>query len=155
MVDASCASSTVAIDLAVKGLKSKDYEYVITGGADANLYPAVMLAFKRLSLLANGGESRFFDNTSDGYIMGEGAAVQVITTYKNAVKNNMPILGEINGLALTSSAPGHLLSPSERAYKGAMEACYHKIPVQQKPGGPSGCLRCVQCLFRCHGKAGH
>ena len=131
VVDASCASSTVAIDLAVKGLKSKDYEYVITGGADANLYPAVMLAFKRLSLLANGGESRFFDNTSDGYIMGEGAAVQVITTYKNAVKNNMPILGEINGLALTSSAPGHLLSPSERAYKGAMEACYHKIPVNK------------------------
>ncbi len=130
VVDASCASSTIAIDLAVKGLKSKDYEYVITGGADANLYPAVMLAFKRLSLLAN-GESRFFDNDSDGYIMGEGAAVQVLTTYKNAVKNNMPILGEINGIAFTSSVPGHLLAPSERAYKEAMGRCYNKIPVNK------------------------
>jgi len=130
VVDASCASSTVAIDLAVKGLKSKDYEYVITGGADANLYPSVMLAFKRLSLLAN-GESRFFDNNSDGYIMGEGAAVQVMTTYKNAVKNKMPILGEINGLSFKSSVPGHLLSPSERAYKDAMNDCYHKIPVNK------------------------
>jgi malonyl CoA-acyl carrier protein transacylase/acyl carrier protein len=130
VVDASCASSTVAIDLAVKGLRSKDYDFVITGGADTNLYPTIMLAFKRLSLLSD-DICRLYDKGAKGYVMGEGAAVQVMTTYKNAKKHNMPILAELNNIAFTSSVPRHLLSPSEKAYAGAIDACYGKSSVSR------------------------
>jgi malonyl CoA-acyl carrier protein transacylase/acyl carrier protein len=130
VVDASCASSTVAIDLAVKGLRCKDYDFVITGGADTNLYPTIMLAFKRLSLLSD-DICKLYDKGARGYIMGEGAAVQVLTTYKNARKHNMPILAELNTIAFTSSVPRHLLSPSERAYAEAIDTCYAKSSVSK------------------------
>ncbi|MCP3952854.1 MAG: acyltransferase domain-containing protein, partial [Desulfobacterales bacterium] len=131
VVDASCASATIAIDLAAKGLKSGDYDYVLTGGVDANLYPTVLLAFKRLGLLAD-GECRFFDKQAGGYVMGEGAAVQVLTTYRKAVENRMPILGELNGISCTSSVTEHLLSPSDKAYAQAIDSCYDRLAVDKR-----------------------
>nr|MBL0715096.1 acyltransferase domain-containing protein [Desulfobacterales bacterium] len=130
VVDASCASSTVATRLAVRGLQSGDYDSVITGGVDANFYPAVMLAFKRLSLLSD-GDCRFFDKNAAGYIMSEGAAVQVITTYRYAREHNLPILGEFGHTAFKSSVPDHLLSPSERKYGEAIDECYRRLPVNK------------------------
>ncbi|MBI9085193.1 MAG: acyltransferase domain-containing protein [Desulfobacterales bacterium] len=128
VVDSSCASATQAIDLAVRGLRSGKYDCVVTGGADANLYPSVMLAFKRLGLLA-GGEARIFDENGCGYVMGEGAAVQVLTTYAHAKRSGMPILGEICASAIRSSVPNHLLSPSDRVYGEAINACYRQATV--------------------------
>jgi len=131
VVDASCASATVALDLAVKGLKAGDHDFVISGGVDANLYPTVLLAFKRLGLLSE-DDCRFFDKKAGGYVMGEGAAVQVLTTYRKARENNMPILGELNGISMTSSVTEHLLSPSDKAYARAIEHCYARAPINKR-----------------------
>jgi len=131
VVDASCASATVALDLAVKGLKAGDHDFVISGGVDANLYPTVLLAFKRLGLLSE-NECRFFDKNAGGYVMGEGAAVQVLTTYRQARESHMPILGELSGISMTSSVPEHLLSPSDNAYARAIDHCYAQAPINKR-----------------------
>ncbi|MDJ0876304.1 MAG: beta-ketoacyl synthase N-terminal-like domain-containing protein, partial [Desulfobacterales bacterium] len=131
VVDASCASSTVATRLAVRGLRSGDYDSVLTGGVDANFYPTVMLAFKRLSLLSD-NDCRFFDKDANGYIMSEGAAIQVVTTYRYAKKHNLPILGEFGHTAFKSSVPEHLLSPSEKKYAEAVDECYRRLPVTKQ-----------------------
>ncbi|MGD8242478.1 MAG: beta-ketoacyl synthase N-terminal-like domain-containing protein, partial [Desulfobacterales bacterium] len=131
VVDASCASSTVAIRLAVRGLQSGDFDSVLTGGVDANFYPTVMLAFKRLSLLSD-GDCRFFDKHAAGYVMSEGAAVQVVTTYRYARQHNLPILGEFGHTAFKSSVPEHLLSPSETKYGEALDECYRRLPVTKR-----------------------
>ncbi len=131
VVDSSCASSTVAIDLAAKGLQAGDCDYVITGGVDANLYPTVMLAFKRLGLLAE-GPGRFFDKHAGGYVMGEGAALQVLTTYRKAVEARMPILGELTGISFASSVPEHLLSPADGAYARAIHNSYDRLSVDKR-----------------------
>ena len=131
VVDASCASATVALDLAMKGLKAGQHDYVIAGGVDANLYPTVLLAFKRLGLLSE-DECRFFDKKAGGYVMGEGAAVQVLTTYRKARENKMPILGELNGISMTSSVPEHLLSPSDNAYAKVMDRFYARSSVNKR-----------------------
>jgi len=131
VVDASCASSTVALDLAVKGLKAGLHDYVIAGGVDANLYPTVLLAFKRLGLLSE-DDCRFFDKQAGGYVMGEGAAVQVLTTSRKAKENGMPILGELNGISMTSSVPEHLLSPSDNAYAEVMDRFYARSAVNKR-----------------------
>ncbi len=116
VVDASCASATMALDMAVKNLRAGDLDAVVTGGVDTNLYPGVLLAFKRLGILAE-TEPSLFDNDANGYVMGEGAACLVVTTYKYAKQNNMPILGELKCLNTAASAPEHLLSPSENKYE--------------------------------------
>ncbi|MDJ0802606.1 MAG: beta-ketoacyl synthase N-terminal-like domain-containing protein, partial [Desulfobacterales bacterium] len=131
VVDASCASSTVATRLAVRGLQSGDYDTVLTGGVDANFYPTVMLAFKRLSLLSD-GDCRFFDKNANGYVMSEGAAIQVVTTYRYAKQHNLPILGEFGHTAFKSSVPEHLLAPSEKKYGEAVDECYRHLPVTKQ-----------------------
>ncbi|MDJ0857384.1 MAG: acyltransferase domain-containing protein, partial [Desulfobacterales bacterium] len=98
------------------------------GGVDANFYPTVMLAFKRLSLLSD-GDCRFFDKNANGYVMSEGAAIQVVTTYRYAKKHNLPILGEFGHTAFKSSVPEHLLAPSEKKYGEAVDECYRHLPV--------------------------
>ncbi|MBU1537160.1 polyketide synthase, partial [Myxococcota bacterium] len=130
VVDASCASSTVAIDLAVRGIRAGEYDFAITGGVDANLYPAAMIAFKRLSLLSE-GECHPFDRRASGYIMGEGAAIQVLTSYKKAKELDMPILAELPGISFSSSVPAHLLSPSERSYREAISTCYDNTGISK------------------------
>ncbi len=128
VVDASCASATVAMRLAVKGLQSGAYDSVLTGGVDANFYPAVMLAFKRLSLLSD-DDCRFFDKQAKGYVMSEGAAVLVMTTYGHAKKHQMPIIGEFYHSEFHSSAPDHLLAPSEKVYRDTIKDCYRRLPI--------------------------
>ena len=116
VVDASCASATMALNMAVKNLRAGNLDAVVTGGVDTNLYPGVLLAFKRLGILAE-TEPSLFDNDANGYVMGEGAACLVVTTYKYAKQNDMPILGELKCLNMAASAPEHLLSPSENKYE--------------------------------------
>jgi acyl transferase domain-containing protein/NAD(P)H-dependent flavin oxidoreductase YrpB (nitropropane dioxygenase family)/NAD(P)-dependent dehydrogenase (short-subunit alcohol dehydrogenase family) len=127
-VDASCASATVALDLAVRGLKTGDYEAAITGGVDCNLMPGTLLAFKRLGLISD-GECRVFDHQAKGYVMSEGAAVLVLATLGYARRHGMPVLAEISATGFDASAPAHLLSPSPEAYKEAMQRCYRQVPV--------------------------
>ena len=105
--------------MAVKNLRAGNLDAVVTGGVDTNLYPGVLLAFKRLGILAE-TEPSLFDNDANGYVMGEGAACLVVTTYKYAKQNNMPVLGELKCLNMAASAPEHLLSPSENKYESVI-----------------------------------
>jgi malonyl CoA-acyl carrier protein transacylase len=131
VVDASCASSVIAIRNGARNLLFKDLDYVLAGGVDANLYPAVLMAFKRLGLLSE-NECNFFDQRADGYVMGEGAAIHVLTTYKKAKEAGMTILAELNPIAIKSSAPDHLLAPSETTFVKTINECYRKNNTRKK-----------------------
>ncbi|CCK81789.1 type I polyketide synthase [Desulfobacula toluolica] len=131
VIDASCASSFIAMRNAARNLKHKDLDFVLAGGVDCNLYPAVLMAFKRLGLLSE-GDCNFFDSRADGYVMGEGAAIHLMTTYKKAREYDMQILGEINDCAVRSSVPDHLLSPSEKTFVSTINETYHKSGIRKQ-----------------------
>jgi len=131
VIDASCASSFIAMRNAIRNLKHKDLDFVLTGGVDCNLYPAVLMAFKRLGLLSE-TECNFFDSRADGYVMGEGAAIHLMTTYKKAREYNLDILGEINECAVRSSVPDHLLAPSEQTFVSTINEAYAKSGIRKR-----------------------
>ena len=131
VIDASCASAFIAMRNAVRNLKHKDLDFVLAGGVDCNLYPAVLMAFKRLGLLSE-GDCNFFDSRADGYVMGEGAAIHTITTYKKAREYNMEILGEINDCVVRSSVPDHLLAPSEQTFVSVINEAYYKSGIRKQ-----------------------
>ncbi|WP_299983457.1 type I polyketide synthase, partial [Desulfobacula sp.] len=131
VIDASCASSSIAIRNAARNLKQKDLDFVLAGGVDCNLYPAVLMAFKRLGLLSE-GDCNFYDSRADGYVMGEGAAIHLMTTYKKAREYNMEILGEINECAVRSSVPDHLLAPSEQTFVSTINETYYKSGIRKQ-----------------------
>ncbi len=130
VVDASCASAVIAIRNAARDLKQKNMDFCLAGGVDCNLYPAVLMAFKRLGLLSS-GDCNFFDDRADGYVMGEGAAIHVLTTYKKATESGMKILGEINECAVKSSVPDHLLAPSEHTFVSAINQAYRRSGIRK------------------------
>ncbi|OQY51506.1 MAG: polyketide synthase, partial [Desulfobacteraceae bacterium 4572_89] len=130
VLDASCASSTIAILNATRNLKQKDLDFVLAGGVDCNLYPAVLMAFKRLGLLSE-SDCNYFDSRADGYVMGEGAAIHVMTTYKKAREAGMEILGEINQCVVRSSVPDHLLAPSEKTFVSVIDEAYQKTGIRK------------------------
>ncbi len=130
VLDASCASSTIAVRNAMRSLRHKELDYVLAGGVDCNLYPAVIMAFKRLGLLS-AGEATFFDNKADGYSMGEGAAIHMLTTYGKAMENKMTILGEINECVFSSSVTDHLLAPSEQTFNTVIEETYKRSGIRK------------------------
>ncbi|MBC8440931.1 MAG: acyltransferase domain-containing protein [Deltaproteobacteria bacterium] len=131
VIDASCASAFVAMRNAARNLKHKDLDFVLAGGVDCNLYPAVLMAFKRLGLLSE-GDCNFYDSRADGYVMGEGAAIHMMTTYKKAREYNMEILGEINESAVRSSVPDHLLAPSEHTFVSTINETYYKSGIRKQ-----------------------
>jgi len=131
VIDASCASAVVAMKNAARNLKHKDLDFVLAGGVDTNLYPGVLMAFKRLGLLSE-GDCNFFDRRADGYVMGEGAAIHLMTTYKKAKEYNLDIFGEINDCAVRSSVPDHLLAPSEHTFVSTINETYYKSGIRKK-----------------------
>ncbi|HSL60258.1 MAG TPA: beta-ketoacyl synthase N-terminal-like domain-containing protein, partial [Desulfotignum sp.] len=128
VIDASCASATIAIRNAARALKHKDLDFVLAGGVDCNLYPAVLMAFKRLGLLS-AGDGHYFDSRAQGYVMGEGAAIHVVTTLKKARDAGMEILGEIHDCTVRSSVPDHLLAPSEQTFKSVINEAYARTGI--------------------------
>ncbi|SLM28414.1 putative (Acyl-carrier-protein) S-malonyltransferase [Desulfamplus magnetovallimortis] len=131
VVDASCASAVIAIDNAIRNIASGRLDFVLAGGVDANLFPAVLMAFKRLGLLS-ATEPRFFDDRADGYAMGEGAAIHVLTTYGKAKEAGMEILAEVNHCTIKSSVPDHLLAPSEQTFVSTINACYQESGIRKE-----------------------
>ncbi|MFU8769397.1 MAG: beta-ketoacyl synthase N-terminal-like domain-containing protein, partial [Desulfotignum sp.] len=128
VIDASCASATIAIRNAARALKHKDLDFVLAGGVDCNLYPAVLMAFKRLGLLS-AGDGHYFDSRAQGYVMGEGAAIHVVTTLKKAREAGMEIFGEIHDCTVRSSVPDHLLAPSEQTFKSVINEAYKRTGI--------------------------
>ncbi|MBF0411502.1 MAG: SDR family NAD(P)-dependent oxidoreductase [Desulfamplus sp.] len=134
VVDASCASAVIAIRNAMREISSKQLDFALAGGVDANLYPAFLMAFKRIGLLSP-TEPRFFDSRADGYAMSEGAAIHVLTTLKRAKESGMEILGELSDFVVKSSAPDHLLSPSETTFVSAINECYRRSGIRKQDVG--------------------
>ncbi|MGD9733059.1 MAG: beta-ketoacyl synthase N-terminal-like domain-containing protein, partial [Desulfamplus sp.] len=134
VVDASCASAVIAIRNAMREISSKQLDFALAGGVDANLYPAFLMAFKRIGLLSP-TEPRFFDSRADGYVMSEGAAIHVLTTLKRAKESGMKILGELSDFTVKSSAPDHLLSPSEPTFVSAINECYRRSGIRKQDVG--------------------
>lgn len=125
IIDAACASSAIAIRAAILGLLSGTTDYAITGGVDTNFYPTLMMTFKRLGLLSE-KDTRIFDENGTGVNLSEGAAIQILTTYKKAKKLKMPILGEIRGMEMRSNAGDNMFSPSATLFNEVIEDTHRK-----------------------------
>lgn len=67
--------------------------------------------------------------------MSEGAAIHVLTTLKRAKESGMEILGELSDFTVKSSAPDHLLSPSEPTFVSAINECYRRSGIRKQDVG--------------------
>ncbi|CAN5130064.1 beta-ketoacyl-ACP synthase II [soil metagenome] len=111
----SCASGTVAVGEALRYIRDDFADVVIAGGAESPLSPLTFGAFALIKTMTQwtGDPSqacRPFDQTRDGFVMGEGGASLVIEELQHARARGAHIYAEVLGYSLNNDA-FHMTSP--------------------------------------------
>ncbi len=127
-VDAACASSLAAVDVACKELVGGTSDVVLCGGADLHNGINDYVLFSSVHALSPTGRSRAFDSSADGIALGEGVACVVLKRLADAERDGDRIYGVIKGvgsssdgrsLGLTAPRPEGQRSALLRAYRNA------------------------------------
>ncbi|GAA1878911.1 type I polyketide synthase [Streptantibioticus ferralitis] len=129
-VDAACASSLAAVDVACKELVAGTSDIVLCGGADLHNGINDYVLFSSVHALSPTGRSRAFDNSADGIALGEGVACVVLKRLADASRDGDRIYGVIKGVG--SSSDGRslgLTAPRPEGQRAALERAYRNARV--------------------------
>nr|WTA00212.1 SDR family oxidoreductase [Streptomyces sp. NBC_00857] len=127
-VDAACASSLTAVDVACKELVTGTSDLVLCGGADLHNGINDYLLFSSVHALSPTGRSATFDGDADGIALGEGVACVVLKRLADAERDGDRIYAVIDGvgsasdgraLGLTAPRPAGQRAALTRAYRNA------------------------------------
>ncbi|GAA1939618.1 type I polyketide synthase [Kitasatospora viridis] len=127
-VDAACASSLAALDVACKELVAGTADLMLCGGADLHNGINDYLLFASVHALSPTGRSRPFDAAADGIALGEGVACLVLKRLADAERDGDRVYAVVQGvgsasdgrsLGLTAPRPEGQRAALERAYRGA------------------------------------
>ncbi len=106
-VDAACASSLAAIDLAAKELVTGQANVAIAGGVDTVQSPFAFSAFSKTQALSPRGKCHSFDQDADGIAISEGTGIVVLKRLADAKRDGDRIYAVIK--AVSSSSDGKAL----------------------------------------------
>ncbi len=119
-VDAACASSLAALDLAIKELTEGESEMVLCGGADLHNSINDYLMFSSVKALSSSGKSHPFAADGDGIVIAEGVAVIVLKRLPDAIRDGDRIYSVVK--AIGSSSDGKSLGLTAPRKEGQMRA---------------------------------
>lgn len=106
VLDAACASSLVAVEVAVRELLAGEADLVVTGGVHINSCAAFSQMFCGLGAMSRSGIIRPFDENADGTLVGEGAGVLVLKRLEDAIRDGDRIYATIIGVGTSSDGVG-------------------------------------------------
>ncbi len=165
-VDAACASSLAALDLACRQLRDLDSDMVICGGADVHNGINDYLMFASVRALSPSGRCRPFDADADGIALGEGVGALVLKRLADAERDGDRVYAVIKAVGASSDGRSlGLTAPRPEGQRRALERAYARAGVS--PGevglveahgtgtvvGDSTELAVLSELFTAHGAA--
>jgi len=112
---AACATSVIAFHDALRLIRSGECDVVLTGGSEAPIVPMGVAALANMTALSKRNDSpetasRPFDQTRDGFVLGEGGGVVVVESLAHALDRGAKPIAEVIGGALTADA-FHISAP--------------------------------------------
>ncbi len=122
-VVSACASSNNAIIDAFNLIRLGKADVMVTGGAEAAIYPAGVGGFNSMHALSTRNESpetasRPFSKSRDGFVMGEGSVVLILEELEHALARGAKIYAEVAGGGM--SADAHHLTATHPEGLGAI-----------------------------------
>ena len=122
-VVSACASSNNAIIDAFNLIRLGKADVMLTGGAEAAIYPAGVGGFNSMHALSTRNDSpktasRPFSKSRDGFVMGEGSVVLILEELEHAKARGAKIYAEIAGGGM--SADAHHLTATHPEGLGAI-----------------------------------
>ncbi|WP_204800715.1 type I polyketide synthase [Mycobacterium riyadhense] len=125
VVDAACASSLAAIEIALNELYLGDSEMVITGGVDALNDILMFMCFAKVTALSPSGDCRPFSDNADGTMLGEGLAMMALKRLEDAERDGDPIYAVIRGMGSSSDGRAKsVYAPSPQGQAKALRRAY-------------------------------
>jgi acyl transferase domain-containing protein/NAD(P)H-dependent flavin oxidoreductase YrpB (nitropropane dioxygenase family)/acyl carrier protein len=129
-VDAACASSLAAVDLAIKELVAGTSDLVLCGSADTHNSIGDYALFASVHALSPTGQCRTFDAEADGIALGEGVACLVLKRLSDAERDGDRVYAVIKGIAGSSDGRSlGLTAPRQEGQMRALERAYARSQV--------------------------
>lgn len=129
-VDAACASSLAAVDLACQELVSDRSDMVLAGGVDLHNGINDYLMFSSTHALSRKGKCFTFDSEADGIALGEGAAMVVLKRHEDAIRDGDKVYAVLKGIGGSSDGKSlGLTAPRKTGQMKALERAYQQAGV--------------------------
>jgi len=113
----ACTTGSHAIGDSYKIIQRGDADAMICGGSEAAVCRLGIGGFAAMRALSTRNDeperaSRPWDQTRDGFVVGEGAGILILEELEGALRRGAPILAEIVGYGMSADAY-HITAPSE------------------------------------------
>ena len=129
-VDAACASSLAALDVACRELVSGGSDMALCGGADLHNGINDFLLFASVHALSPTGRSRPFDASADGIALGEGVGCLVLKRRADAERDGDRVYAVIQGIGSASDGRSlGLTAPRPEGQRAALERAYRSAGI--------------------------
>ncbi len=124
-VDAACASSLVAIQLAMRDLRDGECDLALVGGAQVWVPVPTLNVFCQLGALSRQQQIRPFDARADGTLLGEGIGMVVLKRLADAERDDDRIYAVIRGVGVASDGRGvSVMAPRVEGEELAIRRAY-------------------------------
>jgi acyl transferase domain-containing protein/phosphopantetheinyl transferase (holo-ACP synthase) len=133
VLDSACASSLVAVEMAVTDLRSGLADLVLAGGSFVNSFAVFYQLFSRLGALSHSEQIKPFDQSADGTLLGEGVGMVVLKRMSDAIADGDRIYATILGVGSSSDGKGtSMLSPAVDGEALAMQRAYDDAGISPR-----------------------
>lgn len=105
-ITSACASGIISLDYAIRLLDDDVYDQIVVGGCDVMVAPRDIYMFQSIGALdiSENAQSKPFDKSRGGFIMGEGAAAFIIKKVSKAKEDGDKILAIIRGIGFANES---------------------------------------------------
>src|SRR4051812_3349999 len=125
VIDAACASSLGALNLALLELASGRCDMALTGGLDTFNDIFMYMCFSKTPALSASGDARPFDAGCDGTILGEGLGVLVLKRLDDARRDGDRVYAVVRAVGASSDGKGNAVyAPSAEGQTRALRQAY-------------------------------
>lgn len=112
-VDTACSSSLVAVHLACRSILERECEMALAGGVYIQSTPAMHEMTQNAGMLSKEGKCKTFDNSADGFVIGEGVGAVVLKPLEQAITDRDTIYGVIKSSGINQDgATNGITAPS-------------------------------------------
>ncbi len=125
VVDAACASSLSALNLALLELYAGRSDMAVTGGVDTLNDIFMHMCFARTRILSPTGDARPFSKEADGTVLGEGIGILVLKRLADAERDRDRVYAVIRGIGSSSDGRSQsIYAPRAEGQAQALRKAY-------------------------------
>jgi acyl transferase domain-containing protein len=124
-VEAACASSLAAIDLAIGALRSGAVDFAVAGGVELPCNARDLVLCSALGLLSHSTITPF-DAAADGFTPGDGCGLFLLKRQSDSLRDGDEILGLLRAVGASNDAKS-LIAPDADGQARAMRRAFDQI----------------------------